>query len=117
MDFNARRVLLAIPLAIGLGVIGAACGGVVASLDMSGMGWDQMGRTLGGVMIGFATGVVLSIPLARKLPLRGLRVISLVAFVIGAFLLGYGYLQSRRNVGADDPSRQYRAVTAPGGQS
>ncbi|MHB1328485.1 MAG: hypothetical protein ACYC2K_09810 [Gemmatimonadales bacterium] len=84
------RLVLVLGLIFSLPIVGAALGGIVASVAASGMGWDRIGDVLGGLMIGGVFGLITAVVLVRRgsaVWVRRTAVLSLgLAFAVLAYL-------------------------------
>jgi hypothetical protein len=78
-------------------IVGATAGGVVARLTASGgMGWDQLARGLGGMMIGAVAGLAAGIVGTRRLRAPWFGRVATLAVLAAAGLVTLGVLQARR---------------------
>lgn len=76
-------------LVLGIPILGAAAGGIVAPrIGSSGMGWDQIADALGGVMVGGVFGLAIALLVIRRISEPGLaRAARLVGLVVIGLLV------------------------------
>lgn len=76
-------------LGVALPVVLGAAGLAVAGNTAGGIGWDQLGSALGGLIIGGVSGFVLAVVIARRAALPLLRTVAIIAGVSAAALVGF----------------------------
>jgi predicted lipid-binding transport protein (Tim44 family) len=121
MEERTARVGLGMVLTAGSLVLGAAAGGIVSRFTRQpGMGWDQIGHVLGGMMIGALAGMVVAIVLARRLRIPVLRALTIVIALVAGSMVTLVAIRMRQEEarGAADASQPRpttpKAVTEPG---
>jgi predicted lipid-binding transport protein (Tim44 family) len=103
--------LLVVPSFLFLGV---AAGVWIATLNPTGMGWDQLADALGGMMIGGLAGLGLGIVAITRLPaarLRTFTIVTLVAALAVSSILAVRARNRRNQLGVDSPPGE--VTTAP----
>ena len=120
MEHRAARLGYGLFLTASCFVLGAATGGVLSRFTRQpGMGWDQIGHALGGMMLGALGGVVLAIVLARRLRIPVLRTLAIVSTLLAGSMVAFVAVRLRQEQarGAAEASRPRpvapKAATVP----
>jgi hypothetical protein len=102
----SRRASVAV-IYPGFLILGAVAGALIAPrLGETGMGWDDIGDTLGGLFFGAIAGLVLAVLAARRLSERALRGSAIVAGTIALALVVTGVIRYQAAVGAGQKEAQ-----------
>lgn len=81
---RTARMLAGILIVPSFLFLGIAAGVWIATLNPTGMGWDQLADALGGLMLGGLAGLILAVIVITKLPrerLLGFTILTLIATV------------------------------------
>jgi len=89
------KILPGIALGISMTFVGFLAGGLLGALFASGMGWDRLADTLGGVMLGTLIGFGTGIFLAVRLPVAQVKRAAWIAFLVALLLVGVLYVRQR----------------------
>jgi hypothetical protein len=105
--------LLVVPAFLFLGI---AAGVWIATLNPTGMGWDQLADALGGMLVGGFAGLCLAVIVITKLPASRLRMFTIATLAVTLTLwsaLAFRARSRRAQLGLERPSSAVTADPAP----
>jgi ABC-type uncharacterized transport system permease subunit len=108
-------------LYLGFPILGAVAGALIAPrLGQSGMGWDDIGDALGGLLFGAIAGLLMAVLAARRLSDRALRGSAIVTGTIALALIATGVIRyqnamstARKQAQEESDRLARRPVSAP----